>query len=1309
MTNLPLKNAIRVLMETDKISASVRRQMNKYINSKTRKETLEQTISILKNIRSIHNGTPINLKQFNQYRKDKIDLELIENYRQIADEAVEDNRRVVVRMPKKEAAKAFRSNRPVNVLGSAFNGKGVVYEIPLTNKERGEGKFEKTAERVNNRIVKIINDKINELKSNVIVWVVFLLEFEGTVQHISVKNENIGRASDYGDIFMDKVKQLIKENKDKIEMNVDGSPSAEGVEFLERSLVGVHVHVAAWMPLRGRSYMPLPDWISLKKACVNPKNEDDECFKWAVLASLHPSERDKERITKYRPFVDKYDWSMLQFPVDPRSKEITHFEKANDISVNIYAIDEDGKNKYIYPKEISKHDSKNRVHLLLIEKSGEVEVETVQQIFQSKGSKLNRKPLCEPLSHYVSIQDLSRLLASQVSSKKAAKHFCHCCLHGFGSEELLEKHAELCRPGEIGQRVEMPEEGSTINFRNYHKMLRAPYVVYFDTESYLSVGSRVGSDKVEQLNEHIPASFHYVIKCSEGWTLPDGVSAISPIYYSPVEFLRNLNKDCKALSEQIDSVAQDKKNYKPMELTIKDEKDYQKASQCYLCNTVFTPKDYKVRDHCHVTGAYRGAAHCSCNLNMNYKDKKIPVFAHNAKGYDWHLLIKSLPELEDFGNLDLIPKNFEQYLSFWGDYTRFLDSMGFYGPGTSLAVLVEALKKGKGLEGFPTLKAAFSAHSDEKLKLRLQKGIFPYSWFSSPERMNENQLPPPDAFKSDLTDESITTKDYDHALKVWDAFECKTFKDYHDIYLKCDVAQLADVFESYREVALKGYELDPCWYFSAPNMAWDAMLKKTGVELEQLTDPLMYEFFEKGKRGGISMISNRYSKANNTYIPEHFNPSELIKYIIYLDANNLYGWAMLNKQPYKNFKWVENCEKLTHESIKKMNALGDDGMTLEVDLEYPTHLHDLHNDYPMAPEKMKVSPSMVSPFNRKLAAVFKVAEGCEKLIPNLQNKEKYVVHLATLQFYIRHGLRVTCVHRAVSYKQKAWMTEFINYNTAQRTKAVHDHEKDFYKLMNNSVFGKTMEDVRGRACIKVRTKESLFLKDIADPAFKSFKIFTEKLVACEKLKTSIKLDKPVYVGQAILDLSKMHMYSFWYDYMKPKYGDRVKLLATDTDSILCEVTTPDLYKDMELDRNLFDRSEYKKEGLLWWMFDDTNKKVVGKFKDETKNVPISSFVGLKPKMYALKLASGDEKKTCKGIKTSVVKKEINFDNYYDCVMGLAPCQEKSQVMIRSENHTISTLKLKKRALFAYDTKRWILEDGIRSLAHGHFAISTLKQ
>jgi len=285
-------------------------------------------------------------------------------------------------------------------------------------------------------------------------------------------------------------------------------------------------------------------------------------------------------------------------------------------------------------------------------------------------------------------------------------------------------------------------------------------------------------------------------------------------------------------------------------------------------------------------------------------------------------------------------------------------------------------------------------------------------------------------------------------------------------------------------------------------------------------------------------------------------------YILYLDANNLYGWAMSQSLPTGEFKWLSQ-EELTNLYVISIPDDAETGYFLEVDLEYPKELHDLHSDYPLAPEKLLVTNEMTSNYSKQLATKFNLGTSkVPKLVPNLMNKTNYVLHYRNLKQYLQLGLKLTNIHRVLSFKQSKWMKPFIDFNTEKRKEAKNEFEKDFFKLMNNAVFGKTMENVRKRVNVKIVNDLNRRNKLVSKPTFKSMKIFDENLAAIHMMKGKIVLDKPVYIGFSVLDLSKTLMYDFHYNFIKKTYDDNAKLLFTDTDSLCYEVRTDDVYQDI---------------------------------------------------------------------------------------------------------------------------------------------------
>ncbi|RLU24774.1 hypothetical protein DMN91_002864 [Ooceraea biroi] len=313
------------------------------------------------------------------------------------------------------------------------------------------------------------------------------------------------------------------------------------------------------------------------------------------------------------------------------------------------------------------------------------------------------------------------------------------------------------------------------------------------------------------------------------------------------------------------------------------------------------------------------------------------------------------------------------------------------------------------------------------------------------------------------------------------------------------------------------------------------MLLHTGIEFELLTDVDMVLFVERGVRGGLSQCSHRYARANNRHAPS-YDPCEPSMYLMYYNVNNLYGWAMCQPLPRARFRWIEDVATFDVSAIPADSPIG---YILEIDLEYPRHLHDAHSDLPFCPTRE-------TPSDKRQ----------EKLLVTLCDKERYVIHYRTLQQCTRHGLRVKTIHRVLEFAQSPWLRDYIELNTRFRTVAKNDFEKNLYKLMNNVVFGKTMENVRNRADVKLVTRwdgrygaEAL----IARPNFHSRAVFGENLLAVELRRLKATFNRPIYVGMCILDISKTRLYEFHYEYMAPLYGEKCRIMYTDTDSLIYSI------------------------------------------------------------------------------------------------------------------------------------------------------------
>jgi RNase P subunit RPR2 len=832
-------------------------------------------------------------------------------------------------------------------------------------------------------------------------------------------------------------------------------------------------------------------------------------------------------------------------------------------------------------------------------------------------------------------------------------------------------------------------------FNEVMKTFMVPFVLYVDFEAFIK--------KTEEDDRHEPSGFCCIrVSSFESMNHEEAYVYSGPDvmqhFYDHVIKERDLVN--KILDKQI-----------PMSrMTDTELERYEKATVCGTCDKPFTDKNVKVRHHCHVTGRFIDATCNRCNLQLkprksrqikNYVANEImddfflPVIAHNMRGYDGHLIIKHMGEKLACDDIRVIANNTEKFMTFQVGQLRFLDSLQFL--NASLDTLVSNLRRDDST-CFHHTRRHFT--DQDSFKRVIRKGVYPYEYMDGPARFEETELPPIAAFHSKLYDGDITDEEYERARDVWSHFGIKNMREYHDLYLKTDTLLLADVFENFRRVAKTNYDLDPCHYYTSPGLSQSACLKFTGVELELFTHIDQLLLIERGIRGGISTICNRYSKANNPYVPG-YDPSQPSKYIMYLDANNLYGFSMSEPLPVGKFKF------LTEEEIVAFDiySIGEDdevGYILDVDLDYPDDTHDIHNDYPLAPESITVSARLHSPYAKRLLEKLgrKPYGDTTKLVPNLRRKRNYVVHYRNLQFYLKQGLVLSKIHQVLRFVQKRWLAPYIAFNTDKRKLATSTFEKDFYKLLNNSMFGKTMENLRKRINVRLVTEQIAAERCVANPDFETFKIINENVTMVKTRVSKIFWNKPTYIGFCVLELSKLLMYQFHYDYILPTYGSNAKLLFTDTDSLCYELTTADAYRDMHEALDRFDTSDYPKDHPN---YSPINCKVIGKFKDECNGVAPIEFVGLRSKMYSLLLPDGKEKSTAKGINKNFARKHIKHTLYRDCLFDECTTTA-SYHQIGSDNHQISTNKIAKSALSPFDDKRYLLEGTTDTLSHGHYRI-----
>ena len=605
---------------------------------------------------------------------------------------------------------------------------------------------------------------------------------------------------------------------------------SEGSGWTMDKIDSNYINTDVYQPLHGSSYIDLPDELkNSAKGLINIKNKDDECFRWCHIRHLNPQKKDPQTIKRDdKQYVNKLNYDGITFPVS--QKQYQKIEKQNSIKINVFGYEE----RQPYPIHISKETFEDQMNLLLITE--------------------------DEKKYYVLIRDFNRFMYNQ-SKHQHRKHFCLSCLQRFSSKDVLEKHTTTCLIINSKQAINMP---NILKFNNHYSQQRVAFVIYADFEAITKKvqGCRPNDNKsyTEAYQTHEDCGYGYKVVC-----------CYDDRYSKPVKVYRGKNAAYKFLEEMLKEVEHCKKVIKtkfnkPLIMTDEDEANFEAMNHCHICGNKYTDKDVRVRDHCHITGKFRGSAHEECNLKLRIKpeDIKVPVIFHNLRGYDSHFIMQQIGEIAkkhaytnkkgEKQDLDInaIPNNMEKYMAFMlGKHLKFIDSFQF--TSTSLDKLVINLPK-------ENLKYTSEKFTGDELSLMSQKGMCPYHYMDCFEKFNLTELPTKDEFSSVLNDQHITNREYDHVRKVWETFSLKNMGEYHDLYLKSDVLLLADVFESFRKTCLQYYKLDPCHYFTSPGLPWCAMLKMTNIELELMTDVDMFQFIEKGMRGGVSYIGNRYGK-----------------------------------------------------------------------------------------------------------------------------------------------------------------------------------------------------------------------------------------------------------------------------------------------------------------------------------------------------------------------------------------------------------------------------------------------------------------
>jgi len=801
---------------------------------------------------------------------------------------------------------------------------------------------------------------------------------------------------------------------------------SNGSGWILSDCVAISVEIYQCMPLQG-SCEQHDVYSKGRKIIIKNNTDDDEmngdrCFFRAIASHFLPDQSIIELENWLKANVNEN----IATPV--RVSSISKFEETNkhlDFAVNVVFKDE---TDLVFPVHASKNISaKHIINLMLF---------------------FTTSPLVpeESVLHYARIKNISNLIASRTKDSSNSHHtrngyLCFNCFCRFARKEALQSHIGWCHK-ESGQRIVLPQPGSTMEYEKAHKEFKLGYVFFFDFETIQKAPAQRCSCPIDKLSkckhkstvlaEHEAFAFSLVMIDRESEVIED-ISYVGEDAMK--EFLNTLTQLITKYTKKLTAT-------RPIDMSPEEESQFNSAYACHICKEAL--RNDRVRDHDHITGQYVGAAHNICNLHRQ-ECKKIVGFAHNFSGYDSHLIMKALGDTAHEMRLTAIPLNTEKFKMLKLNNCVLMDSMSFL--NGSLDKLVNTLKVSN--HSFPIIKQWIPIKEERELILR--KGVYPYEFVTDMDKIdNCHELPPRESFFSRLSGQSPSEEDYAHAQNVWTTFGCKSMRDYTELYVKADTYQLAEAMIQLRDSLMSEFQIDLCHYMSLPMMAKDIMLKTTNVKMELMSDIDMIQFVRSSIRGGLSFVNNRHFHVEEEKEKRDENVS-----LVYVDANNLYGAAMRFPLPVNDFKWMDSDE-IESFSASKISKEDERGFIIEVDLEYPDKLHETHSSFPLAAHQMEITNEHLSPYAHDLLISLKKKKkySAKKLTSTFLPRKNYVCHALNLQYYLEQGMKLVKIHRGISFRQEAFLKPYIDMCTKKRAAAMTKAESDLYKFLSNSLYGK---------------------------------------------------------------------------------------------------------------------------------------------------------------------------------------------------------------------------------------------------------------
>ena len=1040
-----------------------------------------------------------------------------------------------------------------------------------------------------------------------------------------------------------------------------------------------------------------------------------KCFYSAVAAGLlrmsHPNLCEDEVKRKIKNFISRH-LNTKGFTLPFKVKRVNMFEIKNEhleFGINVYTWTPSGEFIPMYISKTTK--SFTRINILLLQPDFRI----------------------SSIGHYVLITDLNKLVHSvrihglntknslsysqQNRRQRKYRYICELCLYGTTSFPKFKTHSVSCKNDKY-QSISYPLPGSTIRFENKGRDRQSPFLCFLDFEAKMSkidmsenghifncnncvTGGpvRLCSHSERYLQAQLPMTYSmYVFKSN-------GELFLSQTYSSDTDVMEHF---FNTLNDYSTIIEKEVTKYKELFMSARQKVEIQNAVRCYLCKIPFVPgQDIIVADHCHLTppqivngekeSHILGAAHRHCNLQRQ-KNKQIPIYVHNLMSYDSNFILGYLHKHKDvsemINSLTAMPYNSTKFRTFVIDIFSFKDSFQLL--SGSLSELSEDLSISN--NPFKLLKQANLVTSDSQYELLFKKAVYPYEWVTSVSQLiDTTDFPPHSAFFSNLKRSNISLQDYNQGQQIYNDLNCSNMLDYTELYCKLDTLLLAEVVFSYRELIWNEFGLALENYLSTPQIALDACLKLTGKSIGLMSEPSMVTMIENSLRGGVSFVNNRHETSateNET--------------LLYIDANNLYGFAQKLMMPVGEFSFLKPPE---FRSLKwqRMTETQPYGYIAEVDLEFPPSCHDLLDDLPLAPAHTIIKFKNISPFSQNIHTnihgSYANKYSQQKLVTDLHKKTHYCVHYLNLQFYLEKGAQITKIHSVIKFKQDDFLKTYINLISKKRAESKTSFKKRLFKLLANALYGKFIQDVRKYSKV-VFCRSATELSAIAsDPLFIDATVISDNLIACTLRNEKINLNKAYAIGFSILELSKLFMYRVWYDQLKPTFKNDIRLCLTDTDSFIVKINNFSKSQIYELIAPIMDFSNLPTNSPF---YNKDNAKVPGFFKDEYPNDEIEEVIGVRSKCYFIKLKNNNKSHVvCKGI-SKASSKTFTLDLYKSCIYSSNAVVKTTDTRIKAlKEKVIVTESLTKQAFASPDEKRYQLCH-IHSIPYGHYKIPEIE-